>query len=349
MSARGLLLCAGCALVLVPPCLAEAPKNPPPALQKQHELKLPAWWLAINAKGTELLACVGTDVKVLDTSTFKVKKTLIATGRRAAFTLEDKALVVSGVFQSGIELLDRRSGESVLLNQGDNDFSCHGGSNLLAYRGRGKVGSTINVYDVAKKKLLARFEVDDPVSKPVLGGFSDKGVLLAGFTKDRVREGRLIVTGYLLVWSPPYDKDPVTIECEKEARSLAISPDGRHAAVGTATGLTQVWDLGARKRLRTLRHSHAGPVEVVAFSPDGRLCASLVTDVRTRKTGRPRGYGNSEVILLNLKTGRPAEPVEVDKKLTLALVFFPDGQRLATSGDGGLKVWKIAEHIRKEK
>jgi WD40 repeat protein len=343
---RRWLPCLGCALLLVAPCPAQEKKSA--ALRKERELKLPARWLAINASGTELLACVRTNVKVIDTATFKVKKTLIATGRRAAFALQDKCLVVSGVFRSGIELLDRASGESSLLNYGANDFACHGGLNLLAYRGGGKVGATVNVYDLAKKKLLGRYEVDDQVSKPVVGGFSDKGVLLAGFTKDRARQGRLIVTGHLLVWPPPYEKAPVTIECKTEARSLAVSPDGRYAAVGAKNGTTDVWDLSATRRLVRLKHSHPGPVEAVAFSPDGRLCASLVTDSRTRRGGTPRGRGNSEVILLDVKTRRASEGVEVDKRLTLGLVFFPDGSRLATSGDGGLKVWKILHGARKE-
>jgi WD40 repeat protein len=343
MSKRWHCLIVGFMLIAAHPLLAAGPaeKAGAPVLRQQHHLPWESYSLSFSSKGTELAVCVKADVKILDADTLKVRKTFLAAGRRAAFVRKDGFLVVSGVFQQGMELLDRRSGDWEVLNYGDTDFACRGERDLLAYRGTGKDGATVNVYDLAAKKVLRRWEVDDPVSRPVLGGFSNKGVLLASYTKDRAEGGRLIVTSYLLAWPPPYDGDPVKIEMGTQALSLAISADGLYAGVGTATGKSEIWDLRTRKRVSSMIHSHRGPVEAVAFSPDGRLFASLVTDRRARRTGKPRGLGNSEVLLWDIRAGRELGAVEVSKELTLGLAFFPDGKRLITAGKDGVKVWTI--------
>ena len=83
---------------------------------------------------------------------------------------------------------------------------------------------------------------------------------------------------------------------------LALSPDGRLLAVGSAmprsspdqAGIVQVWELESGRELMTYR-GHAGAVFGLAFSPDGKTVASVGGD-RSRVTG--------EVKLWEAATGR---------------------------------------------
>ncbi len=149
---RGLPLLA-CLCLLCVPSAASARD----ILQLLREVDLKdVNWLAVNGKGSELLVCAGSDVKVLDARTLRVLRTYRGAGRRGEFVLGERALLVSGVLRTGIELLDRKSGEATLLNYGEPDFQCQAGRDLLAYRSRGKDGPIIVVYDLP-------FEVNDPV------------------------------------------------------------------------------------------------------------------------------------------------------------------------------------------
>src|SRR5260370_30608284 len=84
-----------------------------PGLVKEGEAALKdVGWLAVNSKGSELAVCAGSDVKVLNARALTVAKTYRSTGRRVEFVLGDRFLVVAGVLRTGIELLDRKSGET---------------------------------------------------------------------------------------------------------------------------------------------------------------------------------------------------------------------------------------------
>jgi WD40 repeat protein len=52
-----------------------------------------------------------------------------------------------------------------------------------------------------------------------------------------------------------------------------FSPDGRRIATASHDGTVRIWDAGTGQEVLTLR-GHAGAVQSVAFSPDGRLLAS---------------------------------------------------------------------------
>lgn len=67
-------------------------------------------------------------------------------------------------------------------------------------------------------------------------------------------------------------------------RDVAISPDGRWVAAGTASGRTSVWDVDAGVR-RAVLHGHSARVQGVAFSPDGRWLATGSWDGTTRRWG----------------------------------------------------------------
>jgi len=91
-----------------------------PALKKlaEAQVKRPLH-LAVSEKGGEIAVTSDLDVQVRDARALKLTKTYRGVANRAAFALGEKALIISGVTRTGIEQLDRESGESVILNYGE--------------------------------------------------------------------------------------------------------------------------------------------------------------------------------------------------------------------------------------
>jgi hypothetical protein len=98
-------------------CAASGAGAKPGKLVKEREAQLKdVNWLAVNSKGSELAVSASLDIKVLDAGTLKVVKTYRSAGRRVQFVRGDRFLLLSGVLRTGIELLDRKSGETTILN-----------------------------------------------------------------------------------------------------------------------------------------------------------------------------------------------------------------------------------------
>ncbi len=114
--------------------------------------------------------------------------------------------------------------------------------------------------------------------------------------------------------------------------SVAYSPDGNIALIGTSRGTVELRDVSDRfseeaTRFRVLR-GHAGGVTVVLFSPDGSLVVSGDSKGFVRVWNRAGLFVNE----FQHKAG----------KEILALAFNPDGNLLATGGrDGVLNLWDV--------
>lgn len=104
-----------------------------------------------------------------------------------------------------------------------------------------------------------------------------------------------------------------------EGRSVAVTPDGQTAIVGDKGGQLTIWDVPARKLLRTIT-AHTGEVLAVAITPagdrllsgsdDGSLCFWQVDGTKTACT-----------------------PTDRDIHITAAL-FHPDGTAFAATSTG---------------
>jgi DNA-binding beta-propeller fold protein YncE len=104
---------------------------------------------------------------------------------------------------------------------------------------------------------------------------------------------------------------------------LAFSPDGQNVAVGSEDGLPQLWNWRANDRIKTFERLN-GNVWSMDISPDGRYLAAACD--------------NSEVKIYDLsKPGSRSLPHPNSVK---AVVFSPDGKRLATGDRGAtVRVW----------
>lgn len=116
------------------------------------------------------------------------------------------------------------------------------------------------------------------------------------------------------------------------AYSLAISPDRRLLAVGTFSGVVDVWEIASGRQLDSLKGQTA-LVNSLDFSPDGALLAVASRDGSTRLWDVA-----THQFLATVATRVPgAEQVR----------FLPDGRRLAIGyGDGVLEIRDVNYFFR---
>src|SRR5262249_22187874 len=72
---------------------------------------------------------------------------------------------------------------------------------------------------------------------------------------------------------PPAPTCVLTVPAPRDARSVAVSPDGTIIAAAGADRMVRVWDLPAGKERAPFKLG--SPISEIAFAPDGRHLASL--------------------------------------------------------------------------
>jgi WD40 repeat protein len=109
--------------------------------------------------------------------------------------------------------------------------------------------------------------------------------------------------------------------------TMAVPPDGSMVVVPVARH-ANVYDADTGVK-RFVLAGHAGPVNDVAFSPDGRLIATCDDD---------------EVIFWDARTGRRLRAYRWGLEIHAAVAFSPDGLTCAVGGPGGrVVVWDVEE------
>lgn len=123
--------------------------------------------------------------------------------------------------------------------------------------------------------------------------------------------------------------------------SLAISPDGRFVAIGSADGTVRLWDLTSGHRLQLLRSrlhlrtGHAALVSHLAYSADGGLLAA--------------GHLDGSIDLWEPATGFELEVRPKHDGVVTGLAFTPDGSTLVSgSHDKTLKLWEVGALVAGE-
>ncbi|MFO0869764.1 MAG: c-type cytochrome domain-containing protein [Pirellulales bacterium] len=117
-------------------------------------------------------------------------------------------------------------------------------------------------------------------------------------------------------------------------RSLAISGDGKLAALGDDTGKIKIYDVASSQMARTLT-GHTGPVTGLRFTADNQRLVS--------------GSHDKSVRVWNVADGAPAGQVEVAAPVN-AIALVAEGKQIATGGaDNIIRLWDYAAVTAPEK
>jgi WD40 repeat protein len=116
-------------------------------------------------------------------------------------------------------------------------------------------------------------------------------------------------------------------EHDDEIGAVALSPDGRWLASGSADCTTLLWELPSGREAARLKHP--AWVQGLAFAPDGGTLAVAV--------GR-------RVVLWDVRERRQRAALTGHRNTVLSVAFTPDGRALLSgSRDGSVRRWVLAD------
>jgi WD40 repeat protein/phage FluMu protein Com len=261
-------------------------------------------------------------------------KTIEATPTKVTFADTTEWPLVSGRRDNRLTVWDAQTGRELLTLKG------HSGSvHSVAFSADGTrivtggLDHTIGVWDAATGREMVTL---------VHAG----GVKSVSFSPD----GRRIVSGSddktLRVWDAVTGQETLTLvhTIDKQSPSFSprvtcvgFSPNGKLIASGSVDqfrgeGTIKVWD--ATTGQETLKVIHAGDVNGIAFSPDGkRLVVGSVF-----RGGRERGAGTLKV--WDATTGQEVFPLIGHTSDVNCVAFSRDGARIVSgSSDKTVKIW----------
>jgi WD40 repeat protein/uncharacterized caspase-like protein len=110
--------------------------------------------------------------------------------------------------------------------------------------------------------------------------------------------------------------------------SVAFSPDAQLLATADLAGTFILWNVTTGKQVRTLKDASLS-YSKFSFSPDRRTSLLAMSN-------------SAGVVLLDAKTGAMLHQLPLDKSAG-AVQFSPDAQLLATSHEGVITLWNVAD------
>jgi WD40 repeat protein len=194
---------------------------------------------------------------------------------------------------------------------GRGDFNFHLGKKYEGNR------SHMAVYEVATGRLIR--DVLDHRNAVMSVVFSPDGELLASASHDRTARIWNTETWQTIHVLDNPDESDGTTATGSGVEDVAFSPDGTRLAMASHAGNVHIFDTQSAELIETLR-GHAGMVNCVRFSPDGRTLVSGGTDGTTR--------------LWNAATWRQLTTLNSGSSYfrPQSLRFSPDGRQLLAAG-----------------
>jgi WD40 repeat protein len=140
--------------------------------------------------------------------------------------------------------------------------------------------------------------------------------------------------GTVRVWERATRYERRVLRHPGPVRAVACNPTGApgHLALsGAVDGVARIWDLNSdsEQPLRELKGEHRGSVTCVAFSPDGKLCAT--------------GGVDRTVCVWDTETGALRCKALGHRGDVTSVQFLPDGRLLSASRDKTYRLWNLAE------
>ena len=124
---------------------------------------------------------------------------------------------------------------------------------------------------------------------------------------------------------------------DRTIKRITYSPDGKFVVTDLEEKALQVWDAHDG---RTLRHLDVGIENIhdFSFAPDGKTIAAVGFQFEPEKR-----FTVHRVTLVDFASGRQLAKGEWDEQGDVwRLSFSPDGKTVATSSDGGFRLWNSA-------
>jgi len=124
---------------------------------------------------------------------------------------------------------------------------------------------------------------------------------------------------------PRYSFQVVTMD---DLRSLALSPDGRTLALGSASNAIHLWRLEEKPEALPILYAASTQTHALAFSPDGELLAAAVADQTIR--------------VYQWLDGRAVKTMPGHKGLIRSIAISSDNRTMySASFDGTLRAWRF--------
>ena len=268
----------------------------------------------------KLLAVTGHDVTLYDTQTWQQVRTLGRDGAAGiAFSPDGRTLAA---IMGEVKLFDIATGAERLVLPGFEIHTSAASGHSMAFS---PDGSTLFVV------------VDDVVKLFDVDSGDEKGIILApgAFSIDLSPNGQtMAVAGWgsgLSLWGVASGQQIRTLgDVMLGAQRAIFTPDGTKL-VSSSTGFETeaiLWDVENGRTLGSFA-GHGDTINDLAFSPDGRLLATVSSDVTIK--------------VWDVEAKQALQTITGHSKQANSIAFSPDGTMLvSTSWDGTTRIWSTA-------
>jgi WD40 repeat protein len=152
------------------------------------------------------------------------------------------------------------------------------------------------------------------------------------------RDGRTLALGgddgAIRLWEVAHWRERAVLLGHKGAvRCVAFAPDSHRLVSSGQDRMVMLWDADQGVAVRQLGQPGPDPVQLAAFSPDGKTVA-----IAEKSGSLP------DISLVDPETGVVRAELSGHPEGIDSMAFSPDGQMLATAGtDGRIRLWNLAD------